>query len=116
MRGESLIGRQRRRIEVDVGRQWVGGKPGDYHFRFGIDVDSLTVNTPRRERSVAVVRYPPHVAIAPPWQGPVAGRGKLLTAAAAANVSDQGGWHNLLAVVASTKSHHLAEAGQVAEC
>jgi hypothetical protein len=90
-------------------------KPDDDQLRRGVDVDSLSVDAACTERSVAVMRDPPHCVIAPPRQSFISRFRKHAPVAATANVVDDGGWQNRLTVVPTAQTYHLSESCHVTE-
>lgn len=91
-------------------------EPHNHHLRLRIDVNALPVNAPRRERPVAVVRNPPHVAITPPRQRLVTGHREFRFIAAATDVFHHRSRNNLLPVESAAQPDHLSEPGQIPQC
>ena len=68
-----------------------------------------------RERAVRVVRYPPHVAVAPPGKQLITSLGKNKGLALAESVVNSRFWQDLSPVEPAALAHHFAKSGQIAQ-
>ena len=93
----------------------MGCEPHDDHARRRVDVDTLSVDATRRERSVWIVRHPPHVPVTPSRQRLVTGLRKERAVATPPDVGNHRFRDDLLAVEPSLQPHHLAEPREIAE-
>ena len=91
----------------------VGGVAGNDHLRYRINVNCLSMDTTSHIRPMAVMRYPPHVVVAPAWQGVIAGRGKLARIRTFAYVANHGLGNHLLSPGHSIIAHHFAKPREI---
>src|SRR5262245_1912211 len=91
------------------------GVPGNDHLRPGIDVDRLAVNAPGHVGAMAIVAYPPLIAVGPAWQCQVAGGGEFLRIAAVRNIIDNTLRHDPATVEVTAPAHDLTKSGKIAK-